>query len=133
MFMKTKCLKEQSLVKIDSLVNYAGRQFYQIPKQILPEPLTFRSGSLLMLVESTSIPQERKCYLNLKNELETNFNNIFEKENKTPLTPWGTYETSSTHSATSGNSCPFQRKTILWPNSTNNKTLHLSITIPKSP
>lgn len=60
MFMKTKCPKEEWLVKKNSLLNYAGGQFYQIPKQILPEPLTFHAGSRLMLVEYTSVLHEKK-------------------------------------------------------------------------
>lgn len=81
--MKTKCHKEQWLVKTYSSANYAAGQFYQFPKQILPEPLTFHTGPLVMLVESTSILYERKCYLNLKKDLQTNFMKFFEKENKT--------------------------------------------------
>lgn len=83
MFMKTKCHKEEWLVKMNSLVNYIGGQFYQIPKQILPEPLTFYAGSLLILVESTSVLHEKKkMYLNFKNDLETNFTIFLRRKTK---------------------------------------------------
>lgn len=81
--MKTKCHKEAWLVKMNSLVNYSGGQFYQIPKQIPPEPLTFHAGSLVMLVESTSVlHKKKKMYLNFKNDLETIFTIFLRRKTK---------------------------------------------------
>lgn len=69
--MTTKCHKEEWLVKMKSLVNYAGGQFYQISKLILPEPLTFHAGS-----------QKKKMYLNFKNDLETIFTIFLRRKTK---------------------------------------------------
>lgn len=117
-FMKTKCHKEEWLVKMNSLVNYAGGQFYQIPRQILPEPLTFYAGSLLMLVESTSVLHEKKkMHLNFKNDLEANFTIFLRRKTKHYWHRGVCLRIIS----------PIDQLAV------NIKNIHLSSTIPKSP
>lgn len=64
------------------------------------------TGNACRIYQCTA--QEKKMYLNFKNDLETIFtiffflHNIFEKENKTLLTPWGVYENHFPQRPTSG-------------------------------
>lgn len=118
MFMKTKCHKEEWLVKMNSLGNYAGGQFYQIPKQILAWTFDFPcriTVNACRIYQCTA--RGKKMYLNFKNDLETNFTIFLRRKTKNYWHRGVCLRIIS----------PIDQLAV------NTKKIHLSSIIPKSP